>query len=114
MVNNNYLKLIEKLINATKENRINWQQSTLDNEFIVEINGYSVSILYSSNSSFSINLDKTAACIITLTNEEGVKIDTYAISFNEEGYDAAIKLYNEAKKSYYKVDEVLRKLADLI
>ena len=52
MINNNYLRLIEKLIDATKENRIKWQQSTRDNEFLVEINGYSVAVLLSSKSLF--------------------------------------------------------------
>lgn len=112
MINNNYLRLIEKLIDATKENRIKWQQSTRDNEFIVEINGYSVAVLLSSKSLFTIDPDKTAACIISLINEEGVTVDTCSIASNEEGYELAVTLYNEAKRSYYKVDDVLKELAE--
>ena len=112
MINNNYLRLVDKLIDATKENRIKWQQSTRDNEFIVEINGYSVAVLLSSRSLFSIDPDKTAACIISLINEEGVTVDTCSIASNEDGYESAVALYNEAKRSYYKVDDVLNELAD--
>ena len=114
MINNNYLRLIEKLIDATKENRIKWQQSTRDNEFLVEINGYSVAVLLSSKSLFSIAPDKTAACVISLINEEGVTIDTCSIASTEEGYDPAVTLFNEAKRSYYKVDDVLKELAESI
>ena len=112
MINNNYPRLIEKLIDATKENRITWQQSTRDNEFVVEVNGYSVAVLLSSKSLFSIDPDKTAACIISLINEEGVTVDTCSIASNEEGYESAVTLYNVAKRSYYKVDDVLKELAD--
>lgn len=114
MINNNYLRLIEKLIDATKENRIKWQQSTRDNEFLVEINGYSVAVLLSSKSLFSIDPDKTAACVISLINEDGVTVDTCSIASNEDGYDSAVTLYNEAKRSYYKVDDVLKELAESI
>ncbi len=114
MINNNYLRLIEKLIDATKENRINWQQTTRDNEFQVEINGYSIAILNISKPVFSIDLEKTASCTISLINEEGEIIDTCSIPSNEEGYENAVTLYNEAKRSFYKVDDVLREIAESI
>lgn len=114
MINNNYLRLIDKLIDATKENRINWQQTTRDNEYQIEINGYSIAVLYISKTPFSIDLDKTATCTISLINEEGVTVDTCSISSNEEGFEAAVTLYKEAKRSYYKVDDVLKELAESI
>lgn len=111
MINNNYLRLIDKLIGATLENRINWQQSTRENEFVVEVNNYSIAVFYNPKSLFSIDLDRTAACTISLINEDGVIIDTCTISSNEEGYEKAVMLYNEAKRSFYKVDDVLTELA---
>ena len=114
MINNNYFRLIEKLIDATKENRINWLQTTRDNEFQTDINGYSIAVLNISKPVFSIDLEKTATCTISLINEEGVTVDSCIISSGEEGYEAAVTLYNEAKRSFYKVDEVLRELADSI
>lgn len=114
MINNNYLRLIDKLIVATKENRVKWQQSTRENEFIVELNNYTLAVLYNQKSLFSIDLDRTAACTISLINEEGVTVDACTISSDDEGYDGAISLYNEAKRSFYKVDDVLKELADSI
>ena len=112
MINNNYLRLIDKLIDATKENRINWQQSTRENEFIVDVNNYTIAILYNQKSLFSIDLDRTAACTISLINEEGIIVDACTIPSNEEGYDKAVGLFNEAKRSFYKVDDVLNELTE--
>lgn len=112
MINNNYLRLISKLVDATKENRINWQESTRDNEFVAEINGYSIAILYNQKSLFSIDLDRSAVCTISIINEDGVMIDSCTITSDEEGYESAVALYGEAKRSFYKVDDVLKDLAD--
>ena len=112
MINNNYLRLIDKLIDATKENRINWQQSTRENEFFVEVNKYTIAVLYTQKSLFSIDLDRNAACTISLINEDGVIVDACTIPSDEEGYDKAVMLYNEAKRSFYKVDDVLNLLTE--
>lgn len=114
MINNNYLRLIEKLIDATKENRINWQQSTRENEFIVEVNKYTVAVLYSQKSLYSIDLNRTAECTISLINEDGVIVDACTIPSNEEGYEKAVMLFNEAKRSFYKVDDVLNELTEAL
>lgn len=114
MINNNYLHLIKKLIDATKENRIKWQLSTRDNEFIVEINGYSVAVLQSSKSLFTIDPDKLASYTISLINEEGITVDACTITSKDEGYELAVTLFNEAKRTYYKVDDVLKELAESI
>ena len=105
---------MDKLIDATKENRINWQQTSCDNEYQVEINGYSIAVLYVTKSLFTIDLDKTATCTITLINEDGVIVDSCSIPSNEEGFETAVTLYKEAKRSFYKVDDVLRELTDSI
>ena len=112
MINNNYLRLISKLIDATKENRVSWRESTRDNEFVAEISDYSVAVLYNPKSLFTIDLDRTAICVISILNEEGVMIDSCSFTSGEEGYDSAVALYNEAKRSFYRVDDVLKELTD--
>lgn len=55
-----------------------------------------------------------ATCTITLMNEDGVIVDSCSIPSNEEGFETAVTLYKEAKRSFYKVDDVLRELTDSI
>ena len=112
MINNNYLRLIEKLIDATKENRVSWQQSSRDGEFFVDVKGYSIAVILNQKSLFSIDLDRTSYCTISIINEDGVLIDTCKITANDEGYDKAEALYREAKRAFYRVDEVLTELAE--
>ena len=114
MINNNYLRLIGKLIDATKENRLRWQQSSREGEFIVEINGYTIGILLIQKSVFTIGLDRTSICTVSIINEDGNLIDSCNITANDEGYDDAVTLYNEAKRSFYKVDDVLKELTESI
>lgn len=114
MINNNYLRLIAKLVDATKENRLNWQQSSREGEYMVEVNGYSVGVMLSQKSMLSIDPDRKSFCTLSIINEDGVLIDSCKITANDEGYDEALTLYNEAKRSFYKVDDVLKELADSI
>ena len=90
------------------------KKSTRDNEFIVEINGYSVGVLQTSKSLFTIDPDKLATCTISLINEEGITVDACTITSKDEGYELAVTLFNEAKRTYYKVDDVLKELAESI
>ena len=112
MINNNYLRLIDKLIDATKENRLSWQQSSRDGEFIVEVNSYSIGVLLVQKSMFSIDLERTAFCTISIINEDGILIDSCKITSKDEGYENAVTLYSEAKRSFYKVDDVLNELTE--
>lgn len=110
MTNNKYSTLISKLIDSTKENRLNWQKTSRQNEYSTEVSSYMVSIVLLSPGTFVIGKDRNETYALTLINEEGDNIDTQEITHSNPDFDNIANLYAEAKRSFYKVDEVLESL----
>lgn len=110
MINNKYSELIARLIESTKEGRINWDKASRNGEYTADIENYMVSLIMLSTGVFSISRNTADKYVLSLINDQGEYIDTNEIQREDYDYKNVEELYSEARKSYYKVDEVLSTL----
>lgn len=110
MINNKYTTLISKLLESTRMNRTHWQKTSRQNEYYTELSQYMITITMVSSGTFSIGKERNSSYILTLTNEDSENIDVCEITPSEPDIVNAGELYSEAKRSYYKIDEVLDSL----
>lgn len=107
MINNKYTTLISKLLSSTKENRIHWQKTSRQNEYSTELSQFMITITMVSSGTFSIGKERNSSYILTLANEDDENIDVYEIIPSDPDIVNASELFAEARRSYYKIDEVL-------
>lgn len=106
-----YTELINKLIEATKDKRIDWQLSINKDEYKTNVGGNSISIkehVYDPYAIFS-DFDKETYAIMSISNISGKEIDSVKGSkeSSPSDYKTLSNLYEIAKRSYNKVDETL-------
>lgn len=114
MKNNKYSTLVHCLVDSTVENRIRWQRTSRQNEYTTEVLNYSVAITSLSQGTFSIVKSQSEKYALTLFNEDSDLIDIIEVLLNDSDYEVMERLFCEARRSYYKVDEVLDGLIDTL
>lgn len=107
MKNNKYCTLISRLIDTTIEGRVYWQKTSRQNEYTTDVSSYSVTITSLSQSTFTIAKDANDKYALTLINEDGDTIDIQEIVPADDDYKQMTTLFAEARRSFYKVDDVL-------
>lgn len=112
MKNNKYNQLINRLLRSTKENRISWSRTSRQNEYITDVSNYSITITKLSQSTFSISNDNSDKFAISLINESGDTIDIQEVLSSDADCNLILDLYAEARRSYFKVNDVLDTLID--
>lgn len=110
MINNKYTTLISKLLDSTKENRTHWEKTGRQNEFCTELSQYMITLTMVTSGTFSIGKERNSSYILTLLNEEGENIDICEIVPNDPDIVILSDLFAEARRSFYKIDEVLDSL----
>lgn len=110
MINNKYTTLISKLLESTRENRTHWQKTGRQKEYSTGLSQYLITITMVSSGTFSIGKERNSSYILTLANEDSEDIDVCEITPSEPDIVNASELFAEARRSYYKVDEVLDSL----
>lgn len=110
MRNNKYSELIDRLIDSTKEGRINWDKASRNGEYTADIQNYMVSLIMITTGVFSIGRNAVDKYVLSLINDQGEYIDTNEIFRDDSDYKKVEELYSEARKSYFKVDDVLSTL----
>lgn len=110
MINNKYTTLISKLLESTRENRTHWQKTSRQNEYSTESLQYMIAITMVSSGTFAIGKERNSSYILTLVNEDGENIDVCEITPAEPEIVIISELFAEARRSYYKIDEVLDSL----
>lgn len=114
MINNKYTTLISKLLDSTKENRTHWQKTGRQNEYSTEISQFMITITMVSSATFAIGKERNSSYILTIVNEEGENIDVCEILYSDPDIVKTSELFAEARRSYYKIDEVLDSLIDCL
>lgn len=114
MINNKYTTLISKLLDSTRENRTHWQKTGRQNEYSAELSQYMITITMVSSGTFSIGKERNSSYILTLVNEDGENIDVCEIIPSDPDIVNASELFAEARRSYYKIDEVLDSLINCL
>lgn len=108
MRNEKYNQLITKLLNATSEGRLSWEQTNQDNEYQVTIGDNSVLISGPRRSiGFNVNLDMENMSI-AIVNVDGVEIDRQKVEPSDPSYNVFMELCDRVRKICYKVDETLQ------
>ena len=110
MRNNKDSELIDRLIDSTKEGRINWDKASRNGEYTADIQNYMVSLIMITTGVFSIGRNAVDKYVLSLINDQGEYIDTNEIFRDDSDYKKVEELYSEARKSYFKVDDVLSTL----
>lgn len=112
MRNEKYNQLITKLLNATSEGRLIWEQTNQENEYQVTVGDNSVLISGPRRSiGFNVNLDMENMSI-AIVNVDGVEIDRQKIEPSDSSYSNFMELCDRVRKIYYQVDETLQEIID--
>ena len=114
MKNNKYDTLINRLVDSTIKNQICWDKTIRQEEFKAEVSNYSINITRLSQGTFSIAKNNTDKYALSLFNEEGDMIDVIEIFTTDEDYQLAVNLYSEARRSFFKVEDVLDELIECL
>lgn len=110
MKNNRYNVVIDKLLEATSQGVLSWDQTSNKNEYQAVVGDISVLIVGPRKSlGFSANLDMESMSI-ALVNKDGVEIDRQKVEKSDVSYDKFLSLCERVRLQYYKVDEVLSEL----
>lgn len=98
----NYNRMVDMLINATKLHKILWQEDQQRNAFYTTINGCNVTLC----SVYDINIDESSISLL-LANPNNEVFDTYSFSdtTGEEEYDKLKSLYSEIRDVLYRITE---------
>ena len=100
-----YKELVEKLIDKTKSKKLNWEETSSSNCFLIKIGPNSITIR-EDDSPFAEKQD----IIISLMDLLGTRIDQYLVPCTDEDYSLACELYCAAKRSTTHVDEAIEEI----
>lgn len=98
----NYNRMVEMLIAATKSQKILWEEDTQHNAFYTQINGCTVTIY----SVYELSVDESSYSL-SLANINNEVFYTYSFSdtTNKEEYDKLKTLYYEIRDVAYRITE---------
>ncbi len=98
----NYNQMVDMLIDATKLQKISWQEDVQHNAFYTQINGCKVTIY----SVYEISIDESSYSL-SLANPNGEVFYTYSFSesTDKDEYEKLKKLYSEIRDVVYRITE---------
>ena len=98
----NYNRMVVMLINATKSQKISWQEDVQHNAFYTQINGCKVTIY----SVYEISIDESSYSL-SLANPNGEVFYTYSFSesTDKDEYEKLKTLYSEIRDVVYRITE---------
>lgn len=98
----NYNRMVEMLIAATKSQKILWEEDTQHNAFYTQINGCTVTIY----SVYELSVDESSYSL-SLANINNEVFYTYSFSdtTDKEEYDKLKTLYYEIRDVAYRITE---------
>lgn len=98
----NYNSMVDMLIDATKSQKISWQEDVQHNAFYTQINGCNVTIY----SAYEITIDESSYSL-SLANPNGDVFCTYSFSesTDKDEYEKLKTLYSEIRDVVYRITE---------
>lgn len=98
----NYNSMVDMLINATKSQKISWQEDVQRNAFYTQINGCKITI----SSAYEITIDESSYSL-SLANPNGDVFCTYSFSesTDKDEYEKLKTLYSEIRDVVYRITE---------
>ncbi|RYX81696.1 hypothetical protein EON73_04685 [bacterium] len=102
-MNENFIKLIDKLKNKTVSKQAIWSKTSSDHEFKLELQKGAITV-------DNWDENRTTYVDLNIINENGDIIDRIYFAYADEEYDMLLELHQMAKRSYFKVDEILKNI----
>jgi hypothetical protein len=113
-----YKRLIEKLIDATKNKTIRWSESSLINKYDVKIDTYTISIyLVPDDGAFQVLMPFTKVAELDFIDETGNTFDSISVVHGQEkddSYTYLVELHEVAKRSAGDIDIKLDKILNAL
>jgi len=103
MINETYNHLVSKLVEKTRENKVNWQPTVNSDAFAVYFQNFSLAI----STEYDREADNSSV-VVVLRNQEGKEIDQFAVSSGEANFEELIELYSSARRKALKIDEAVQ------
>ena len=99
-----YAELLQELHNATSANRVNWQRTSAEDQFIVYFTKVSITIRF-----FDSENDPNRITF-TIRDEAGKIIDQIWIDETEDGWRPALETYSVARRRALGIDTALQSI----
>lgn len=98
----NYNHMVDMLINATKSQKISWQEDVQHNAFYTQINGCRVTIYFV----YDVTIDESSYSL-SMANPNGEVFYTYSFSesTDKDEYEKLKTLYSEIRDVVYRITE---------
>lgn len=98
----NYNRMVDMLIDATKSQKISWQEDGQHNAFYTEINGCNVTVY----SIYDVTIDESSYSL-SLANPNGEVFYTYSFSeaADKDEYERLRTLYSVIRDIVYRITE---------
>lgn len=100
MASTTFSDVIDKLVERTKDAKVNWQSTSSENAFVVHLASYSVTV-----DTFQDPDDGEFAVIVTLRNNKGQEIDQEFYWQRHVQYPELKELHAAARRKALKIDE---------
>ncbi|MDQ3685968.1 MAG: hypothetical protein M3430_10270 [Acidobacteriota bacterium] len=94
-----YSELLERLFERTKNGVADWQATPREDEYIIYLQGYSISL----QSSFS-------SYVIAIRNDKGKVIDEFTVWGHDLHWEKVNEIYTTARRKALKIDEVVEEV----
>lgn len=101
MIPEKYRELIEKLIRATRQKKVVWEQTSRENEYRAVIGS---SMVTTDNWDFP---DTVMNVDFAIWNSNGLRVDSVQATEGTEDYAEIMKLYTVARASFLRADETI-------
>lgn len=102
MISDDYIHLVEKLVERTKAGEVNWKSTVSDNEFMVYFKNFSLSV----STSYDPDEDRVFA-YLSLRNDSGKEIDKFWIDQDDEHFQMISDMHAGARRKAFRIDEAL-------
>lgn len=102
MISNEYIDLVEKLLERTRDGEVNWKGTVKSNEYMIYFKNFSLSI----STSFD-NFTNQNNVVISLRNDSGDEIDNFWIDEEDAHYKLVSELHAGARRKALQIDEAL-------
>jgi hypothetical protein len=103
MISEQYTELINKLLSKTIEKKIQWQKSSSQGEFKLQLTIGTLTI-----NKYDESYNNSAVVTINIYNNSGDKIDTLYVEDSAPEYKLLDSFYSSIRRSYYRVDETIQ------
>jgi hypothetical protein len=100
-----YQEIVEQLLTASRDKRVNWKEAAREQEFFVSLSQFTVALY-----EYTDTEDGSAGVAIKLVGQNGETIDRVFVDESEDGYGKLSELCALARRKARKVDEALNQL----